>query len=137
MWGLTFYSYGIKYLTYMTASFHKERRLRPKNQFNAATFYGSGCTKLGKLVVMYLCVTVSILFRSTIFLLDFGNVPTLLYFVVFCFVFILFQTKKQIIFFQFSFIILCTSICCMPLFNLTQQKSRVRKNFSAHGAFLE
>jgi hypothetical protein len=43
---------------------------------------------------MYLCVTVSILFRSTIFLLDFGNVPTLLYFVVFCFVFILFQTKK-------------------------------------------
>ena len=57
----------------------------PEGRLNTDTFYRSTCTKLGKWEV--LCVLgVSILPLSTIFLFDFGTVPTVWYFWVFHFI---------------------------------------------------
>jgi len=40
-----------------------------KTRFNSASFYWSTCTKLGKWVVMYSCVKVSILLLSMILII--------------------------------------------------------------------
>ena len=61
-------------------SFTKKECLDPSNYFNPATFYWSSCTKIIKWAVMYLCVRISILPISTIYILNFGTVTTVWYF---------------------------------------------------------
>ena len=67
---------------FMTASFHLEAWCRPLKLGLSRHIHWSACTKPGKWAVMYLCVRgIDFVSFSTIFLLDFGAVPKVRYFI--------------------------------------------------------
>lgn len=66
----------------MAASFYLDGRFEPLRYLTPVTFC-SACTKTGQWVIMYLSVRGIDWPFSVIFLLEFGNVPTVWYFLVF------------------------------------------------------
>ena len=62
---------------------HHRVGLWPYIYFNPATFYRSVCARARKWTVVYIPFGVSVFSLSGIFLFDFGNVPTVRYFLFF------------------------------------------------------